>query len=389
MRLGTPASEARAVRVVILGSPSRTSDLLVLGWRALGVDASVLWPAQAIGQLQPGDVAITRLDVLPTLDGVEPGLELIPHLESLGVRVVNSVPGIIATHDKLLTARLLRAVGVPHPWTTHVAPGAPLPDLPFPCVVKPRFGSWGQDVFRCATREELDTVLDHVADRSWWTRHGALAQELVPNDGRDIRVVVAGGRAVAGACRVAAPGEWRTNVTLGGHTEPIRITLAMEEAAANAARAVGIDFTGVDLIPVEGRFLVLELNGAVDFDERYTLPGVDPFAAILDALDIQAPSGSTRMPAADEGATMAVHDEKEETMVKTVKGTPAQPGDEILITGHAVGDAPKAATIVEVMGEPGHQRFRVRWEDGHESIFFPGDDAVIRHPVKRRSRAKT
>jgi hypothetical protein len=200
---------------------------------------------------------------------------------------------------------------------------------------------------------------------------------------------VAGGRAVAGACRIAAPGEWRTNVTLGGHTEPIRITLAMEETAATAARAVGIDFTGVDLLPVDGRFLVLELNGAVDFDERYTLPGVDPFAAILDALDLEAPSGSTRMPAAEKGATIAMHDEKEETMVKTVKGAPAQPGDEILITGHAVGDAPKAAKIVEVMGEPGHQRFRVRWEDGHESIFFPGDDAVIRRPAKKRSRAKT
>jgi RimK family alpha-L-glutamate ligase len=388
MRLTAAAREARAMRVAILGSPSRTSDQLVLGWRALGVDASVLWPAQAIGELQPGDVAITRLDVLPTLDGVEPGLELVPHLETHGVRVLNRVPALLGTHDKLLTSELLEAAGVPHPRTVHVAPGAPVSDVPFPCVVKPRFGSWGQDVFRCGTREELDAVLDGVADRSWWRRHGALVQELVPNEGRDIRVVVAGGRAVAGACRVAAPGEWRTNVTLGGHTEPTRITPAMKEAAATAARAIGIDFTGVDLLPVEGRFLVLELNGAVDFDERYTLPGIDPFAAILDALDIEAPSVSTRMPDAGEGATMAMLDKKEETMDKTVKGAPAQPGDEILITGHAVGDAPKAATIVEVMGEPGHQRFRVRWEDGHESIFFPGDDAVIRHPAKKRSRAK-
>lgn len=70
--------------------------------------------------------------------------------------------------------------------------------------------------------------------------------------------------------------------------------------------------------------------------------------------------------------------QKEEAMVKTVQGRPAQPGDVIEITGHVVGDAPRSAEIVEVLGEPGHEHFRVRWEDGHESIFFPGDDATIR-----------
>ena len=67
-------------------------------------------------------------------------------------------------------------------------------------------------------------------------------------------------------------------------------------------------------------------------------------------------------------------------MVKTVAGAPAQAGDKIEITGHSVGDAPRTAVILDVLGEPGHERFRVRWEDGHESIYFPGDDAVIRRP---------
>ena len=67
-------------------------------------------------------------------------------------------------------------------------------------------------------------------------------------------------------------------------------------------------------------------------------------------------------------------------MTKTVEGKPAQMGDVIEITGHSVGDAPRSAEILEVLGEPGREHFRVRWEDGHESIFFPGDDATIRHP---------
>ena len=55
-------------------------------------------------------------------------------------------------------------------------------------------------------------------------------------------------------------------------------------------------------------------------------------------------------------------------MVKTVQGLPARVGDRIEITGHAVGDAPRNGEIIEVLGEAGHEHFRVRWEDGHESI---------------------
>lgn len=64
-------------------------------------------------------------------------------------------------------------------------------------------------------------------------------------------------------------------------------------------------------------------------------------------------------------------------MVKTVDGQPAEVGDLIRITGHVVGDAPRTAEILEVLGGPGHEHFRVRWEDGHESIYFPAEDAVI------------
>ena len=73
-------------------------------------------------------------------------------------------------------------------------------------------------------------------------------------------------------------------------------------------------------------------------------------------------------------------------MFKTVQGLPVEVGDRIEITGHAVGDAPRTGEITEVLGEPGHEHFRVRWEDGHESINFPADDALIRRPRARRPR---
>jgi hypothetical protein len=72
-------------------------------------------------------------------------------------------------------------------------------------------------------------------------------------------------------------------------------------------------------------------------------------------------------------------------MTRTVHGEPAQAGDEIVVAGHAVGVPGKTGEIVEVIGEAGHERFRVRWEDGHESIFSPGEDAVIRRATPARA----
>jgi len=60
-----------------------------------------------------------------------------------------------------------------------------------------------------------------------------------------------------------------------------------------------------------------------------------------------------------------------------------RPGDVVEIHGHRVGEPARTAEILEVLGAPGHQHFRVRWEDGHESIFYPSSDAIVR-PVAAR-----
>lgn len=368
--------------VALIGTPTRTNVDLAFAWRAAGVDARILWPHEAVLVLEPGDVAITRLDVLPTLDGVEPGLELMDELERRGVRVLNRTLGILATHDKLLTRDRLVEGGLPHPRTTHIVPERPPDDVELPCVLKPRFGSWGQDVLLCRTVDELARNLELLAARPWYRRHGALAQELVERADADVRLVVAGDRVAAAGRRVAGPGEWRTNVTLGGRVVRAELAEGTDELALRAARAVGIDLAGVDLLPTDGGWTILELNGAVDYDRRYTLPGRDPYLSVLDGLGIAHGAPAT--------GTLEETYGKEVAMTKTVHGKPARPGDEIVITGHTVGDAPRTAVILEVLGEPEHVRFRVRWEDGHESIYFPGEDAVIRRPTKRASgRAKT
>ncbi len=92
-------------------------------WR--GRRVAVAAPAEAVLSLEPGDVAVGRLDVRGTLDGVEAGLWELEFLARAGVRVLNSPQALLAAHDKLLTALILDSAGIPHPRTQLVCASDP------------------------------------------------------------------------------------------------------------------------------------------------------------------------------------------------------------------------------------------------------------------------
>jgi hypothetical protein len=64
----------------------------------------------------------------------------------------------------------------------------------------------------------------------------------------------------------------------------------------------------------------------------------------------------------------------------------AEAHDLIVIGGHRVGEPERVGEILAVLGKPGHEHYRVLWEDGHESVFYPSNDAVIRHSTGRATR---
>ena len=211
----------------------RTSTNLALACARPGL--RILEPAIAGRTLGEGDVAIGRLDVAASLDGIEAGLWELARLEGAGVRVLNRPRTLVAAHDKLATSRALLEANVAHPRTAHVT--APSDSVPFdpPFVVKPRFGSRGLDVVLCQDAAVLRRHLVAIADRPWFASHGALVQELVP---------------------------------------PIRTAAAVEG-----------DLVGVDLLPgADGGLVVIEVNGAVEFTHAYSLQGVDVFRRTVDAL---------------------------------------------------------------------------------------------------------
>ena len=269
---------------VVAHRRSATNEALVAAARASGFDSELLEPHVALTSLEPGDVALARLDVRDGLDGIERGTGELERLVAGGVDVRNPPGSLIVAHDKLLTARTLRLAGLPHPHTTLLSAALPAAVPELPLVLKPRFGSWGRDVERCSTAEELDAALVRLQQKRWFREHGALAQELVDPRGWDLRLVVAGGQVVGAACRIARGDEWRTNAALGAQVEPVDPPAIARALALAAARATHGDLVGVDLLPTpNGGFVVLELNGAVDFRPLYA-PNRDVYADVVSAL---------------------------------------------------------------------------------------------------------
>jgi RimK family alpha-L-glutamate ligase len=250
-----------------------------------GAESMILTPAEALDRLRPGDVALGRLDVKPTLDGVDDGVAELGKLAARGVRVLNGPRTLLAAHDKLLTAREFAQAGIPHPATTLFTAGDETPPLEPPLVVKPRYGSWGADVFRCDDGESLQRCLAALPRKHWFRTQGAIVQDLVPPRGWDLRLIVAGGRVIGAISRVAAPGEWRTNVALGAVRAPLLDPPAEAcQLAIAAAEAVDGHLVGVDLLPTpQGGYTVLELNGACDFTAEYSRED-DVFASAILAL---------------------------------------------------------------------------------------------------------
>jgi RimK family alpha-L-glutamate ligase len=291
------------MRVAIVANrPSETNVALAArGWN--GVPVELLSPREALLTLGRGDVALARIDVREDLEGVEEGLWSFERLRDAGVHVVNAPAALVCAHDKLLTARRLRRAGLPHPRTALIEHQGPVPDVDFPAVLKPRFGSWGRDVRLCRDRGELECALELFSLRRWFRRGGALAQELIPPLGHDLRLIVARGFVVGAVKRTAMPGEWRTNVALGASIARIVPPPVATDLAQAAAAASGLDLVGVDLLPTgPGGFCVIELNGAVDFRLIYSFAGRDVFEDVMSALGRGRPAPRD---AGDEVAAVA------------------------------------------------------------------------------------
>jgi RimK family alpha-L-glutamate ligase len=123
-------------------------------------------------------------------------------------------------------------------------------------------------------------------------------QRFVEHGGRDLRAFVIGGRVIAAIERVAAAGEWRTNVSLGGRATAVTLPDDWSAHAVRAAAVVGADYAGVDLLPsVDGGVFVLEVNGIPGWQGLQRATGTDVSSVLVECLEsrVESKSGTRRV----------------------------------------------------------------------------------------------
>jgi [lysine-biosynthesis-protein LysW]--L-2-aminoadipate ligase len=189
-------------------------------------------------------------------------------LEIQQLPMVNSASAIEICGDKWRTSLRLRQHGIPTPDSRlALSPQAALQamrELGFPVVVKPINGSWGRLVTPVRDQATAEIVLDYIAALQGPQAHLVYLQRLVAKPDRDLRIVVVGDQAVGGIYRRSD--RWRTNIALGGQPIACQLTSEMARLACAAARAVGAEVAGVDLIEgTDGQLTVLEVNSGVEF----------------------------------------------------------------------------------------------------------------------------
>lgn len=186
------------------------------------------------------------------------------HLEMQGVRLLNGVDCIEAVVDKLHTHEILSREGIPSP-TTILARYPVDVDMVesrigFPVVVKTLQGTLGTGVFLAENRQSFLDVMDLISEIGP-SAQIILQKFVAASHGRDVRILVCGGRILAGMERRAASGGFKANITTGGSGYAFIPDRAAADMALKTTKALGLDLCGVDLLFTEdGGYTVCEAN---------------------------------------------------------------------------------------------------------------------------------
>ena len=235
-------------------------------------------------ELLDTDAVLARIIPNGSLEQIIYRVDALHWLEDHGVPVMNSPRAIERCVDKFYTSALLREAGLDTPETVvcegvddAMAAMRAMGDV----IIKPLFGSMGHGMVRVSDPDTAFRVIRALDV----TRPVFYIQRVIDHDGADVRAFVVGDRVVAAIERRARDGGWRTNVSLGGDARAVELSAASCTLALRAARAVGADYAGVDLLPArDGTVYALEVNGIPGWSGVQSTTSVDIAATIVDHL---------------------------------------------------------------------------------------------------------
>ena len=200
-------------------------------------------------------------------------------LEGLGAHIINSLRTATVCGNKLFAHMELQKAGVKTPNAfsafSEESAIAALDNLGYPAVIKPTIGSWGRLIALLRDRDAANAVIED-REHMFPLYQVYYFEELVSRPPRDIRAIVIGDTVVAAIYRYSGPGEWKTNMALGGHAETCPLTNELEDICIKATKAVEGQIVGVDLMESrEHGLIVHEINNTTEFRNTVRVTGVD------------------------------------------------------------------------------------------------------------------
>jgi len=215
------------------------------------------------------------------------GNAVVRQFEMMGVFTVNDSVAIARSRDKLRSMQLLARKGVGLPVTAFahhtdatselikMCGGAPL-------VIKLLEGTQGAGVVLAETKNTAQSVIEAFKAGNM----NILVQEFIEEaKGADIRCIVVGGKVVAAMKRQAEEGEFRSNLHRGGRAEKVKISPEERAVACRAAKAMGLNVAGVDLLRSNHGPVVMEVNSSPGLEGIEECSGKDVAGMIVEFIE--------------------------------------------------------------------------------------------------------
>lgn len=235
------------------------------------------------GQMLAFDAIVPRIGVSNTFYGTA----VVRQFEVMGAVSAVSSQAITRARDKLRALQLLsrEEIGIPRTGIAHSTKdtdgllefvGGP------PVIVKNVEGTQGFGVVLAETRKAAESVIGAFRQLN----ADILVQEFIEeSNGEDLRCFVVDGAVVAAMKRIAAPGEFRSNLHRGGSAEPVELTAREAESAVRAARSLQLGIAGVDLLRSKRGPLVMEVNPSPGLEGIEKTTGVDVGTRVIEFVE--------------------------------------------------------------------------------------------------------
>ncbi|EKO3773587.1 30S ribosomal protein S6--L-glutamate ligase [Vibrio metschnikovii] len=238
------------------------------------------------------DAVIPRIGASVTFYGTA----VLRQFDMMGVYPANESVAISRSRDKLRSMQLLSRKGIGMPITGFASKPDDVKDLldmvgGAPVVIKLLEGTQGIGVVLAETRKAAESVIEAFMG----LKANIMVQEYIKEaGGADIRCFVIGDKVIAAMKRQGAEGEFRSNLHRGGTASLVKITPLERKTAIDAAKIMGLNVAGVDLLRSERGPLVMEVNSSPGLEGIEAATGKDIASLIIEFIEKNAASRRTK-----------------------------------------------------------------------------------------------